>query len=120
MLSLILRVLAEPTVVPVPRAIASGYICSRCVLAEPKIVCVRRKSNPRCDPGIYFAVWYGCAALFVGLDVQSRVVLLPELCVLGVFWPSLGLYVLDVNRTRDAIPVYTLLCGTAVLPCAWA
>ena len=53
-LALVLRVLAETTVVPVRRAIASGYICARCVQAEPKVVCIRRKSNPRCDLGTYF------------------------------------------------------------------
>ena len=60
--TLVLRVLSEPTVVPVRRAIASGYICDQRVLAEPKVVCVRRKSNPRYDLGIYFCcvLWLGC------------------------------------------------------------
>ena len=40
MVVLALRVLAEPTVVPVRRAIPSGYICARRVLAELKVVCV--------------------------------------------------------------------------------
>ena len=52
--ALVVRVLAEPTVVPVRHAIASGYIFAQRVLAEPKIVCVRRKSNPTCGLGIYF------------------------------------------------------------------
>ena len=72
-----LRALAEPMVVPVRLAIASGCMCARRVLAEPKLVCFRRKLKTRCDPGINFAVWYSCAAMCVGLDVQSRVVQLP-------------------------------------------
>ena len=73
------RVLPEPMVIPDQHAIASRFSCARRVQAEPRVMCVRRKSNPRCDPGIYFSVWYGCATLCVGLDVQSRVVLLPGL-----------------------------------------
>ena len=73
---------------------------------------------------------YGCAALCVGLDVKSRVVLLPGLylcwlCVyllsmwlylLGVrlpqiirapdvYWPSLRLCAFGVSRTQDVISV---------------
>ena len=77
--TLVLRELAEPMVLPDRRAIASCYICAQRVLAEPKVVCVRRKSNPRWDLGILFAMWYGWAALYVDLDIQSRVVLLPGL-----------------------------------------
>ena len=142
---LALRVLAEHVVVPARRAIASDYTCSRRVLAEPKIVCVRRKSNPRCNLGMNFAVCYGCEALCVGLSVQSRVALLlglwscwlcvymlslrsylfgvrlPQVvCALDVCCPSTGLCAFDVNRTRDSIPVNTLFCGTAVLLCTWA
>ena len=72
------RVLAESTVVPVRRAIASGYICAQRVLAEPKVVCdvIRLRDVI----SVYtFAVCYGCVALCVGLDVQSRVVPLPGL-----------------------------------------
>ena len=53
-----------------------------------------------------------CAALYVGLYVQSRVVLMPELqsrvvllpgvCVLDVCSPRLGLSAIVVNRTRCA------------------
>ena len=74
---LALRVLAEPMVVPDQRTVASGFMFARRVLAESRVVCVRRKSNPRCDPGKYFSVWYGRAVPWVDLDVQSRVVSLP-------------------------------------------
>ena len=88
-------------------------------------------------------MWYGFAALCVGLDVESRVVLLPDVwscglavyvlglwlhllgvrlpevvCKLDVCWSSIGMSTIDVNPTRDAIPVFTSLCGTAVLPYA--
>ena len=46
-----------------------------------------------------------CAALYVGLDVQFRVVLLLGLCALEVCWPSLGLFAIDVNRTHCALYV---------------
>ena len=48
--------LAAPMVVPVRRAITSGYLFARRRLTEPRVVCVRRKI-------------YGYAALCVGLDV---------------------------------------------------
>lgn len=54
------RILAEPIVVPCRRAIASGYISIRRVLAKPRFVCVRRKSNPAVDRDVYFAVFSGC------------------------------------------------------------
>ena len=38
--------------------------------------------------------------VYVVLYVQSRIVLLPDLCALDVCCPSLGLYLFDVNRTR--------------------
>lgn len=41
------------------------------MLANPNDVCVQRKSDSRCDPGVFFAVWYGFAAHCVGLRVQS-------------------------------------------------
>ena len=53
-------------------------------------------------------------------NVPGRRAVASGLCALDVCCPSLGLCAFDVNRTRDAIPVYTLLCGTAVLPCPWA
>ena len=49
--------LTWPIVVPTRREIASGCICARRVVAEPRVVCVRHKSNPRCDPGIDVVVW---------------------------------------------------------------
>ena len=66
---LVLRVLYEPMVVLYGRAIVFGYVSARRVLGEPRILCVRRKSNPRCNPSTYFALWYGCAVLHVDLDV---------------------------------------------------
>ena len=47
-----MRVLAEPTVVPIRGAIASGYIFAQHVLPELKVVCIRRQSNPRCGLGM--------------------------------------------------------------------
>ena len=41
-----LHILAEPMVVHARRAIASNCTSARRVLAEPKVVCARRKSNP--------------------------------------------------------------------------
>ena len=80
-----------------------------------------------------FAVWYGFAALCVGLDMQSRVVLLPGLwscwlcvyllglcmylvgvrlpqvvCAPDVCWLSLGLCALGVRRTRRVISICTI------------
>ena len=44
-----------------------------------------------------------CAALwYVGLYIQSRIVLLPGVCTLDICCPSLGLCAFDVNRTRCA------------------
>ena len=63
-------------------------------------MCIRRKSNPRCDPAVYFAIWYAYATLFVALYVQFRFVLLPGLCALDLCWPNLGCCAFDVNRTR--------------------
>ena len=40
--------------------------------------------------------------MHVGLYVQFRIVLLPALCALDVYWSSLGLSVFDVDRTRCA------------------
>ena len=42
MVALALRVLAEPTVIPVRRAIASDYMCARHMLSDPRVVFVRR------------------------------------------------------------------------------
>lgn len=39
---------------------------------------------------------------------------------LDVCWPRVRLYAFDVNRNRDAISLYTLLCVMTTLPCAWA
>ena len=76
----------------VPGCAPAGTMCARRVLAEPRVVGFRRKPNTGCDPGIYFSVWYGCAALYVGLYVKSRIVmLLPGLCALDVCGPSLRL-----------------------------
>ena len=77
MVVLALRVLVEPMVVPGRRAIASCCVYARRVLTQPRVVSIRCKSILRCDPGIYFAVWYSCVDLYVSLYVQSRVVLLP-------------------------------------------
>ena len=140
-----MRVRTEPTVVPVRCAITSGFIFAQRVLGEPKVVCVRRKSNPRCGLGIHFRCVLSLCCPVGELDVQSRVVFLPGLwscwlcvyllslrlylfsvrlsqvvCALDVCCPSIRLCAFDVNRTRDLIPVYTLFCGTVVLPCAWA
>ena len=45
-----------------------------------------------------FAMWYGWAALCMGLDVPSRIVLLPGLCLcwLCVYLLRLGLCLVDV------------------------
>ena len=86
------------------------------LLVRPRVVCDRHEFNSTCDPGIYFAVWYGCAALCVGLDVQSRVMLLPGLwsCWLGVYLRSLWLYLLGVR-----LPVYAVdVCWSSLGLCA--
>ena len=55
-IALVVRLLGEPTVEPIRRVITSGCMRARRVLAGPRVVCVRRKSIPRCDRGIHFAV----------------------------------------------------------------
>ena len=81
----------------------------------------------RTDLGILFAMCYGSAALCVGLDVQSRVVLLPgswscwlcvyplslRLCLVGVLLPQV-VRALSTQVTRNVISVCTLPCGTDV------
>ena len=72
-------------------------------------------------------MWYGWAALCVGLDLQSRIVLLPGLCALDVCWLSLGLCEFDVDRTRCAalyVGLYVqsrvmLLPGLCALDVCW-
>ena len=111
------RVLVEPRVVCVrcklnplycpvrgPLCIVSdfvptGIMYAQRVLAEPRGVCVRRNSNPRWDIGTIFAMWYDWAALCVGLDVPSRIVLLSGLCScwLCVYLLSLWLCLVGVQ-----------------------
>ena len=59
------------------------------VLFEPRVVCVRRANRTR-----YVSL------LYVGLGVQSRIVLLQALCSLDVRCPSLEVCAFDVERTR--------------------
>ena len=53
--------------VPDRPAIASGSTCARRVLAEPKAVCAKRKSNPKYDLRIYF-----CRVLPLCCPVRGR------------------------------------------------
>ena len=140
-----LRVLAEPTVVPARRAIASGCMCAQRVLAEPRVVCVRHKSNSLCCP-VHEAICAVPDCAPSGTVCARRVLseprvvcvrhksnslrcpvrgpicvvpvaLLPGLCAPDVCWSSIGLCAFDVNRTRDGISVHSSMCGTAGLPC---
>ena len=111
----------------IPSCAPAGTMCARRVLSEPRVVYVRRKSNLTWDLGIHFTRWYGCAALYVGIYVQSRIVLLPGLWALDVCCPSLGLCAFDINRTRCAalyVGLYVqfrvvLLPGLCALDVCW-
>ena len=118
----------------VPDSALVGPICARRVLFEPRVMCVGRKTNPLCCPAereslcaVPGFVLSGpcaldvrpslglctfdvnrtrCAALLcVGLNIRSRIVLLPGLCALDVCWASLALCALYVHRTRCAAPL---------------
>ena len=99
--ALVLSVLAEHTVVPVRRAIASGYIFAQ------------RKSNSGCGLGIYFRCLLSlcCSVRTPGCAVPGRVLALrvlaeptvipvrraiaSGLCALDICCPSLGMCSFD-------------------------
>ena len=108
MISLALRALAEPMVVPSRRAIASRFMCARCVLADIRVVCARRKSNPRCDPCICFYCVVRLCCFVRGLAVLWEVYFICAFIsyVLDRYW----------SNPRHLLCV-RLPCATAVLPC---
>lgn len=120
----------------VPGCATAGPMCTRRMLADPRVVYVRCYSNLL------------CCSVRGTICLQSRTVLLPDLCVLEVYWTSQGLCAFDVNRScRAALYVGYIfnpgLCSCrvymhatcaglswgcirltsielAVLPCTWA
>ena len=96
MIVLALRILAEPMVVHARRVIASVYACTRRVLAEPKVVCVRGKLNPRCDLGMYF-----CRVLRLCCFVRGPVVQW-DVCLILCF---------HVVRARRVLAEPTVVCA---------
>ena len=87
--------LIEPAVLPCTWA----YMCSLRIVLLPGL-CALDVCRPSLGLCAFDVNRTRCAALYVGLYVQSRVVLLPGLCAVDVCWPSLALCAFDVDQTR--------------------
>ena len=79
------------------------------VLFEPRGVCVRRANRTR-----YVSL------LYVGLGVQSRIVLLQDLYAIDICCPSLGVCAFNVNRPAvRSCGMWANMCSLGLCSCRW-